>query len=285
MGWFLRKGFKLGSGVRVNLSKKGLGISAGIPGARVSVGPGRNPRVYGGKGPLRYQKSISDGTALSSKNGKSRGCGCGAVILIIIIGFAVLSLCSKGPSPHHRPPAEYVDTPDATPIYSPPPPNVAPEDHDAVATHDNDVPDISESRRQEADPIPPPPFVYGGLSKVTEDPNSWMIQLLHPTSGQSRFTRIGNVFGGWEMLDATDEHLIIVKDGHQVRLILGEGIPEDTIRRTTSPPARTPSAESRHQPPTIHTPERTSDGRKIYTGPRGGRYYINAEGNKVYVSD
>ena len=26
-------------------------------------------------------------------------------------------------------------------------------------------------------------------------------------------------------------------------------------------------------------------GKKVYTGPRGGRYYINKNGNKTYISD
>ena len=27
------------------------------------------------------------------------------------------------------------------------------------------------------------------------------------------------------------------------------------------------------------------NGKKVYTGPRGGRYYINSNGNKTYISD
>lgn len=29
----------------------------------------------------------------------------------------------------------------------------------------------------------------------------------------------------------------------------------------------------------------TYNGKKVYTGPRGGRYYINANGNKTYIQD
>jgi colicin import membrane protein len=29
----------------------------------------------------------------------------------------------------------------------------------------------------------------------------------------------------------------------------------------------------------------TYNGKKVYTGPRGGRYYINSNGNKTYLSD
>jgi colicin import membrane protein len=29
----------------------------------------------------------------------------------------------------------------------------------------------------------------------------------------------------------------------------------------------------------------TYNGKKVFTGPRGGRYYINKNGNKTYISD
>lgn len=39
MGLNFRKGIKLGAGIRLNLSKKGVGASVGIKGARVGIGP------------------------------------------------------------------------------------------------------------------------------------------------------------------------------------------------------------------------------------------------------
>lgn len=39
MGFRYHKSINLGGGVRLNVSKKGLGISAGVKGARVSIGP------------------------------------------------------------------------------------------------------------------------------------------------------------------------------------------------------------------------------------------------------
>lgn len=39
MGFRLRKRIKLFGGVRLNLSKSGVGISAGVKGARVGIGP------------------------------------------------------------------------------------------------------------------------------------------------------------------------------------------------------------------------------------------------------
>lgn len=44
MGWRYRKSIRLGGGVRLNLSKSGIGVSAGVKGFRVGVGP-RGGRV------------------------------------------------------------------------------------------------------------------------------------------------------------------------------------------------------------------------------------------------
>ena len=40
MGWFLRKSFRVGP-LRLNLSKRGIGTSVGIKGARLGVDAGR----------------------------------------------------------------------------------------------------------------------------------------------------------------------------------------------------------------------------------------------------
>lgn len=58
MGWFLRKSFRLLPGVRLNLSKSGPRVSVGVPGARASMDLRGKGRIYGGKGPVRYQKGI-----------------------------------------------------------------------------------------------------------------------------------------------------------------------------------------------------------------------------------
>jgi hypothetical protein len=51
MGWFLRKSFKLGP-VRLNLSKSGLGASAGVKGLRVGLDAKGRRYVAGGRGGL-----------------------------------------------------------------------------------------------------------------------------------------------------------------------------------------------------------------------------------------
>jgi len=58
MGWSIRKSLSLLPGVRLNLSKTGPRISVGVPGARASVDMSGKARVYGGTGPVRYQKVV-----------------------------------------------------------------------------------------------------------------------------------------------------------------------------------------------------------------------------------
>jgi tetratricopeptide (TPR) repeat protein len=61
MGFRLYKSVKLGKGVRLNLSKTGVGISAGVPGARYSVhSSGRTTKTVGVPGSgVSYRKTTS----------------------------------------------------------------------------------------------------------------------------------------------------------------------------------------------------------------------------------
>jgi hypothetical protein len=69
MGWFLRKSFRILPGVRINLSKSGPRLSVGIPGARASVDLEGKTRIYGGAGPMRYQKTVTLGSS-NSRQGR-----------------------------------------------------------------------------------------------------------------------------------------------------------------------------------------------------------------------
>jgi hypothetical protein len=62
MGWSFRKSLRLFPGIRINLSKGGPCLSVGIPGARASIDVHGKARIYGGKGPLRYQKAFTVGS-------------------------------------------------------------------------------------------------------------------------------------------------------------------------------------------------------------------------------
>jgi len=70
MGWRMRKSVKLGSGVRLNLSRSGIGASAGIRGFRVGAGPrgGRITASIPGTG-ISYQSSF--GTKKSRRRARS----------------------------------------------------------------------------------------------------------------------------------------------------------------------------------------------------------------------
>lgn len=64
MGLFFRKSFKAGP-VKINLSKSGVGVSAGPKGLKAGVGP-KGAYVSGGKGPVRYRKYINTKNKRSS---------------------------------------------------------------------------------------------------------------------------------------------------------------------------------------------------------------------------
>jgi len=70
MGWSFRKSLRLLPGIRINLSKSGPRLSVGVPGARASINMQGKVRLYGGKGPLRYQKTASIGMADNSPGGR-----------------------------------------------------------------------------------------------------------------------------------------------------------------------------------------------------------------------
>jgi hypothetical protein len=61
MSFYFRKSLSLGRLLRLNLSRSGLGVSAGVPGARIGVGP-RGSYVHVGRGGLYYRQSLPGGT-------------------------------------------------------------------------------------------------------------------------------------------------------------------------------------------------------------------------------
>lgn len=66
MGWGYRKSIRLGKGVRLNVSKRGIGVSAGVKGFRVGTGPSgsRIRATLPGTG-LYYEKRLGSGTKRS----------------------------------------------------------------------------------------------------------------------------------------------------------------------------------------------------------------------------
>jgi hypothetical protein len=84
MGLYLRKSFRAGP-IRFNVSKSGLGISGGIKGARLGVGP-RGTYVHAGRHGLYYRKQLSSGK--SHRESSSDGEGC-ATLLLVVIAIAI----------------------------------------------------------------------------------------------------------------------------------------------------------------------------------------------------
>ena len=73
MGFYLRKSFRAGP-IRFNLSKSGIGVSAGVTGARLGMSSTGGAYVHGGRGGLYYRKSLGSG----SRRARSGAAGDGA---------------------------------------------------------------------------------------------------------------------------------------------------------------------------------------------------------------
>jgi len=91
MGFSFRKSFNFGP-LRLNLSKRGVGVSAGVKGARISKGPS-GTYLNVGRGGLMYRKKLDE------KNGarradRSRGnwLFVGLVLLVVVLLAAVVIL-------------------------------------------------------------------------------------------------------------------------------------------------------------------------------------------------
>ncbi|MBI9019998.1 MAG: DUF4236 domain-containing protein [Verrucomicrobia bacterium] len=81
MGLYLRKSFRAGP-IRFNVSKSGLGLSGGVKGARLSVGP-RGTYVHAGRNGLYYRKHLSSNQ--SRNRSASDGEGCATLLLVAVV--------------------------------------------------------------------------------------------------------------------------------------------------------------------------------------------------------
>jgi hypothetical protein len=86
MGLYLKKSFRAGP-LRLNLSKSGLGLSGGVTGARIGMGP-RGSYVHAGRQGLYYRKHFSSGR--SRKQSGVDGDGWATLLFVVIaIGIGV----------------------------------------------------------------------------------------------------------------------------------------------------------------------------------------------------
>ncbi len=98
MGWSLRRSFKLGP-TRLNLSSRGIGTSIGVRGFRLGVSGSGRTYVRGGRGMLRYEKTLGSRSLASPSSTTptaptAQGC-LGAILFlaaipVVIVGAATL---------------------------------------------------------------------------------------------------------------------------------------------------------------------------------------------------
>jgi hypothetical protein len=62
MAWYLKKAFKIGPLLRMNLSKSGVGFSFGVKGARIGIGP-RGKYVALGRRGIYFRQSLNHSVA------------------------------------------------------------------------------------------------------------------------------------------------------------------------------------------------------------------------------
>ena len=86
MGFYLRKSFRLGP-IRFNLSKSGVGLSAGVKGARIGLNAKGKKYVHFGRGGIYYRKTLPEGNPKQeSESAASEIAVSWGVLLIILIG-------------------------------------------------------------------------------------------------------------------------------------------------------------------------------------------------------
>ena len=98
MGFSFRKSIKAGP-VRVNLSKSGIGVSAGIKGARVGVNANGKAYVAGGANGVYYRKELSGETSenttkngmygIYEKSGTNKTMLTGGIVLSVVALFVI----------------------------------------------------------------------------------------------------------------------------------------------------------------------------------------------------
>jgi len=87
VGFYIRKSFKSGP-LRLNLSKSGLGVSAGVKGARIGTGP-RGSYVHAGRGGLYYRQNLGTKSGRKTQHASSLASGLGILIVLAILIYIV----------------------------------------------------------------------------------------------------------------------------------------------------------------------------------------------------
>jgi hypothetical protein len=90
MGFYIRKSFKFGP-IRFNLSKSGLGVSAGVKGARIGIDAKGEKYVHLGRGGIYYRQTLPDGSQndANDNDAEKPNIGWGTVIIVVAALFLV----------------------------------------------------------------------------------------------------------------------------------------------------------------------------------------------------
>ena len=90
MGFYIRKSLKLGP-IRLNFSKSGIGVSAGVTGARFGVNARGQKYVHLGRGGLYYRQNLPDDLQAESGEPGSSGAGLSwGVVLVVLAALFLL---------------------------------------------------------------------------------------------------------------------------------------------------------------------------------------------------
>ena len=113
MAWYLRRSVKILPGIRMNLSKSGLGLSSGIKGLRIAKSPNGKETIYGsipGTG-LRYRKTLKTSKTSSLKTDSNQVASKTPITILFVLlmlfntvmFFGVVSALVKPASPGDAP--------------------------------------------------------------------------------------------------------------------------------------------------------------------------------------
>ena len=91
MGFYIRKSFKLGP-LRLNLSKSGIGMSAGVKGARAGVDATGKPYVHAGRGGFYFRKVFRSADAANPQPGTGSSTRLGVLVAVVIAALLVFFL-------------------------------------------------------------------------------------------------------------------------------------------------------------------------------------------------
>lgn len=90
MGIFFRKSLSLGP-VRVNFTKSGVGMSAGVRGFRAGVNSRGKSYIAGGRHGIYFRHSLSDSEP-ETRNVEAGGGWLGMIVVLFLLGFLVAKL-------------------------------------------------------------------------------------------------------------------------------------------------------------------------------------------------